>query len=92
MAVRWTRTLPVPEDYIAVVSTYGPNRPANCIAFRQHVQAAYQGLRLIQGNGQYPLQDAFFARGFGVGVRRRGQAAVMQIKASGDYDTPEIAK
>jgi hypothetical protein len=63
------------------------------IGVRQHVNAAYQGLRQIAGKvPAYPLQDSFFSRGFGVGVRHRGAAAVMQIKASGSYTGPEIAK
>lgn len=82
----------IPEDYFAVVATYGPNSPDNAIGFRQHVQRQYQGLRAIPGVGPYPLQDSFFTRAFGVGVRRRGQACVTQIKASGDYDIPEIPK
>lgn len=83
----------IPSNYISVAATYGPNHPNNVIGVRQHVNTAYQGLRQIPGKvPAYPLQDSFFARGFGVGVRRRGGAAVMQIKASGSYETPAIAK
>jgi hypothetical protein len=83
----------VPAGYLAVVSTYGANSPNNCIGFRQHVQVQYQGLRTIPGTQPvYPIQDAFFSRSFGVGVRRRGQAAVMQIKETGTYDVPVIPK
>jgi hypothetical protein len=83
----------IPAGYLSVVSTYGPNSPSNCIGMRIHVQTAYQGLRIIGGSvPAYPIQDSFFSRSFGVGVRRRGQAACMQIKASGSYDVPEIAK
>ncbi|WP_342342429.1 hypothetical protein [Mycobacterium asiaticum] len=82
-----------PAGYLAVVSTYGKNHPKNALGFREHVQAAYRGLRTIPGNvPAYPLQDAFFQCSFGVGVRRRGQAAVMQIKATGSYDIPDIPK
>lgn len=82
----------IPEDYFAVVATYGPNSVNNAIGFRQHPQVQYQNLRSIPGIGPYPLQDSFFQRSFGVGVRRRGQASVTQIKASGDYDVPVIPK
>lgn len=83
----------VPAGYMTVVSTYGPNNVGNVIGFRQHVQAAYQGLRVIAGGvPAYPIQDAFFSRSFGVGVRRRGQAAVMEIKATGSYETPNVPK
>ncbi|ODR25308.1 hypothetical protein [Mycolicibacterium porcinum] len=83
----------IPAGYISVAATYGPNNPNNVVGVRQHVNAVYQGLRQIPGKvPAYPLQDSFFARGFGVGVRHRGGAAVMQIKASGSYETPAIAK
>jgi hypothetical protein len=63
------------------------------IGVRQHRNTLYQGLRIIPGyRPAYPLQDSFFQRSFGVGVRHRGSAAVMQIKASGTYDPPEVAK
>ncbi|MCV7029083.1 hypothetical protein [Mycobacterium sherrisii] len=83
----------IPEDYFAVVATYGANSSDNLIGFREHPQRQYQGLRTIPGfQPGYPLQDAFFTRAFGVGVRRRGQACVTQIKASGDYDIPVIPR
>lgn len=82
----------VPEDYFAVVATYGANSPNNAIGFREHPQRQYQGLRTIPGVGPYPLQDSFFTRAFGVGVRRRGQACVTQIKATGSYDIPAIPR
>lgn len=83
----------VPEDYFAIASTFGPNHPNNVIGVRQHPNPAYQGLRQIPGQRPgYPLTDSFFQRSFGVGTRHRGGAAVMQIKASGTYDVPEIAK
>ena len=51
-----------------------------------------QGLRHIPGTHVgYPLQDSFFARGFGVGVRHRGAAVVCQITASATYISPAIA-
>ena len=47
---------------------------------REHTNTAYQGLRHIPGHWHgYPLQDSFFARGFGVGTRHRGAAIVCQI-------------
>ncbi|MCV7343794.1 hypothetical protein [Mycolicibacterium rhodesiae] len=82
----------IPEDYFAVVATYGPNSPDNVIGFRQHVSPVYQGLRIIPGNTDYPLQDSFLSRAFGVGTRRRGQAAVVQVKSSGAYDIPVIPR
>ncbi|MCA2303103.1 hypothetical protein JF770_05985 [Mycobacterium intracellulare] len=83
----------IPADYFAVVATYGANSSDNVVGFRQHPQRQYQGLRTIPGlNPGYPIQDAFFQRSFGVGVRRRGQACVTQVKATGTYDVPAIPR
>jgi hypothetical protein len=82
----------IPDGHFAVVATYGPNSQDNAIGFREHVQAQYRGFRTIPGLSAYQLQDAFFTRAFGVGVRRRGQACVTQIKASGEYDIPAIPR
>ena len=83
----------IPEDYVIVAATEGPNSPNNAIGVRQHTNPVYQGLRIIPGRVPgYPLQEAFFQRSFGVGVRHRGAAAVVQIKASGSYDVPSVAK
>ncbi|CDQ43192.1 hypothetical protein [Mycolicibacterium neoaurum] len=82
----------IPEGYVTAVATYGPNSPSNCIAVREHGLAQYRGFRTIPGSVPgYPLLESFYTRSFGTGVRRRGQAAVMQIKTSGPYETPAIA-
>jgi hypothetical protein len=82
----------LPQGYIAVVATGGPNSSLNPVAFRQHANPAYQGLRIIPGKDQrYPLQDSFFVRGFGTGVRYRGAACIVQVKASGPYEAPDWA-
>lgn len=83
----------VPESYLLVAATYGPNSQNNVVGIRQHPNPSYQGMRQIPGFAPgYPLQDSFFQRSFGTGVRHRGAAAVVQIKESGSYDIPEIAK
>lgn len=81
----------VPPGYVAAFVTGGANSNNNVIGYRQLADSAYQGLRLIPGIGPYPLQDSFYQRSFGVGVRQRGGAVVMQIKASGSYDIPDIS-
>jgi hypothetical protein len=82
----------IPSGYVAVVASGGPDSDLNPIGMRQHVNTAYQGLRHIPGHWQgYPLQDSFFARGFGVGVRHRGAAAVCQVTASSSYTALSIA-
>ncbi|MCV7215015.1 hypothetical protein H7J51_06930 [Mycobacterium crocinum] len=78
----------VPRGYVAVVATGGPNSDANPVGFREHVNPAYQGLRHIPGNGPYPIQDSFYVRGFGVGTRHRGAAAVAQITTNTLYTPP----
>ncbi|MFV9634855.1 hypothetical protein [Mycobacterium neumannii] len=79
----------VPAGYFAVFATGGPDSEQNVIARRMHPSPAWQGLRLIEGNwAKYPLVESFFQRGLGTGVRHRGAAAVVQIKASGSYEVP----
>lgn len=83
----------IPEGYFAVVATYGPNAQDNVIGFREHPQPQYRGLRTIPGQTPgYPISSAYFQRTFGVGVRRRGQACVTQIKSAGAYEVPVIPK
>ncbi|WP_068433325.1 hypothetical protein [Piscicoccus intestinalis] len=73
------------------MATSGANSDRNPLAFRQHVRREYQGLRQIPGpNGQYPLAESYYSRGFGVGVRHRGAAAVMQVTASTTYTPPSL--
>lgn len=61
----------------------------NVLGFREHPIASNQGFRLVQGQyTRYPLIDSVYERGFGLGVRNREGAAVMQVKASGTYAAP----
>ncbi|WP_228792953.1 hypothetical protein [Nocardia cyriacigeorgica] len=79
----------IPVGYVACVATGGPSSTANPVALRQHTNVAYQGLRVIPGRDQrYPLQDSFFARGFGTGIRHRGAAAVIQVTTELTYTPP----
>ncbi|MFD5809412.1 hypothetical protein [Rhodococcus aetherivorans] len=82
----------VPQGYLAVVATGGPNSSINPIALRSDPNPAYQGLRLIPGRDQrYPLQDSYFARGFGCGVRYRSAACVVQVTTGSTYTPPTWA-
>ncbi|ROZ43842.1 hypothetical protein EEB13_22390 [Rhodococcus sp. WS3] len=82
----------VPQGYLAVVASGGPNSTLNPVAFRQHTNPAYQGLRMIPGRDQrYPLQDSFFQRSFGCGVRYRSAACVVQVTAGTTYTAPTWA-
>ena len=73
------------------VATSGANSPNNAVSVREHTNTVYRGLRSIPGvRPGYPLQDSFWARCIGVGTRHRSAAAVMQIKATGNYVAPVI--
>lgn len=51
----------------------------------------YEGLRQIPGNQQrYPLQESFYTRGFGTGVRFRSAAVVFQITDEDEYEPPDV--
>lgn len=79
----------IPAGYLVAVAVNGPNDQRNVLAIREHVRSDLRGLRQLPGsNSDYPLQDSYYSRGFGTGVRQRGGAAVMQVKASGTYDVP----
>ncbi|WP_167098289.1 hypothetical protein [Mycobacterium sp. DL592] len=81
----------IPQGYVAVVASSGQNAQDNPVAIRVHPNTKYQGLRLIPGNGPYPIQESFAARGFGVGVRHRGAAVCIQVTTSGSYTAPTFA-
>lgn len=79
----------IPASYFLMFGTGGAGNLNNLVGLREHANAAYRGLRLLPGNNQrYPLVDSYYSRGFGTGMRQRGGAVVMQIKASGTYDIP----
>lgn len=84
----------VQEDYIPVgymvgFATGGRESLTNPIGIREHANTALRGLRLVKGrDADYPLQEAIYQRGFGTGVRQRGGAVIMQVKAAGGYTVP----
>ncbi len=78
----------IPQGYVALVASAGPNSSDNPVAVREHERSAYHGLLQIPGRGQYPLQDSYFRRTVGVGVRHRGAAIVCQIVAGTTYTEP----
>lgn len=82
----------IPAGYVLVVATGGPNSSMNVVAQRVHPKPEYQGLRNIPGNQTgYPLVDSFLSRSFGVGVARRGGAAVIQVSTAPTYTAPTFA-
>lgn len=79
----------IPPAYVLMFGSGGQGDLRNIVGFREHANPAYRGLRLVPGNQQrYPLIDSYYSRGFGTGVRQRGGAVVIQLKASGTYDIP----
>ncbi|OBY30483.1 hypothetical protein ACT18_17695 [Mycolicibacter kumamotonensis] len=81
----------VPPEYVIVTASYGKNSPYNPVAFREHPNAAYQGLRLIPGSWLgYPIIESFAARGCGVGTRHRGGAVAVQVTTDAAYTAPVI--
>lgn len=80
----------VPQGYAVSVATSGPNGARNPLAFREHKRPELKGLKQIPGSDKYPLLESYYARGFGVGVRHRGAAAVMQVTTSGTYTPPSF--
>lgn len=78
----------IPAGYMVMFATGGRANLANPIGIREHENAALRGMRLVKGrSNDYPLQDAFYQRGFGTGVRQRGGTVVMQFTA-GSYTIP----
>lgn len=79
----------IPAGYMVAFGTGGPQSLTNPVGIREHANTALRGLRLVKGrSNDYPLQDAYYQRGFGTGVRQRGAAVIMQVKASGTYAPP----
>lgn len=80
----------IPAGYMLMIGSGGAGNLNNPVGLREHANAAYRGLRLLQGNrAGYPLVDSFYTRGFGTGVRQRGGAAIMQIVNSATYAIPD---
>lgn len=80
----------IPQGYVIIAATGGPNSNDNPVGFREHQNQAYHGLRVIPGVGPYPIQEHFYVRSFGTGVRHRGAAVAIQITNNVNYTAPVI--
>ncbi len=81
----------IPAGYLVSIVTGGSDNLSNPVAFREHSNPAYRGLKVIPGaRSDYPLLDSFYRRGFGTGIRHRGGLAIAQVKASGNYQIPAL--
>lgn len=79
----------IPAGYLAAFATGGAANLSNPVGLREHANPGLRGLRLINGErAGFPLVNSYYQRGIGTGIRQRGAAAVMQVKASGDYEPP----
>jgi hypothetical protein len=79
----------IPAGYLFCFATGGIENLANPLGIRQHENPDLQGMRLVKGpTPDYPLIDSYYIRGFGLGVRHRGAAAVLQVVAGTTYTPP----
>lgn len=78
-----------PAGYLVGFATGGPENIANPIGIREHARPEWRGLRLVKGRSDdYPLQESYWLRSFGTGIRHRGAGVVTKIAASGSYAAP----
>lgn len=81
----------VPVGYTVLLGTGGDGNLKNPIGIREHANTGLRGLRLVQGPvTNYPLQESYYQRGFGTGIRQRGGSVIMQVKATGSYAIPTL--
>jgi hypothetical protein len=81
----------IPAKYVVGFATGGPESVTNPIGIREHQNPALRGLRIVKGREpDYPLQDAFYQRGMGTGIRHRGAGVVMQVTANPAYAIPAL--
>jgi hypothetical protein len=79
----------LPSGYFVVLSTAGPNSTSNAVGVRE--LKGYEGFRQVPGNQiGYPLQESFYTRGFGTGVRYRSAAVAFQLTESTEYTPPAV--
>lgn len=91
--VRFVEEPTIPDGYVLFIASGGELASQNLVGFREHADPVWRGFRMLPGNqNRYPLIDGFYQRSFGTGIRQRGGAVVMQIKASGSYDPVSFSR
>lgn len=79
----------IPAGYMVCFATGGEDSLSNPIGFREDANAQLRGLKLVKGREpDYPLIESYYTRGFGTGIKYRGQGAVMQVTVSATYTPP----
>jgi hypothetical protein len=80
----------IPAGYMLMFATGGSANLGNPVGLREHANPGARGMQLVQGPiAQYPLQESYYRRGFGTGIRQRGAAFVTQVTA-GSYTIPTV--
>ena len=81
----------IPAGYMVLFATGGRDNVNNPIGIREHARQELRGLRMVKTRqDDYPLQDSYWQRGFGTGIRHRGAGMVMQITANASYTAPAV--
>lgn len=78
----------IPAGYVLMIGSGGEGNLNNPVGYREHANTGLRGLRLIEGGSTHPIVNSVYQRGFGTGIRQRGGAAVLQVKATGAYEIP----
>lgn len=79
----------IPAGYMVAFATGGQESLTNPIGIREHARQELRGLRIVKGREpDYPLQDSYYQRGFGTGIRQRGAGVIMQVTANASYAPP----
>lgn len=83
----------IPAGYMFCFNEYGANSELNPLARRLAEFPEDNALHVVGTTtlaDKFPLQAEYAERFYGVGAYNRSNGAVMQIKASGSYDTPTL--
>jgi hypothetical protein len=82
----------IPAGYMVAFATGGRDNLTNPLGIREHRNTALRGLRLVQGRrDDYPLQEAYYQRGIGVGIAQRGGAVIMRVGVAAYSIPPQYA-
>lgn len=82
----------IPAGYMFMFASGGRFADRNPVGLREHPNAALRGLKLIPQFERYPLRESFYHHALGAGVRHMAAGVVMQVKASGSYEIPSLAR
>jgi hypothetical protein len=78
-----------PAGYLTAFATGGRENIQNPIGIREHARAEFRGLVLLKGRDpNYPLQESYYGRSFGTGIRHRGALVIIQLKVAAGYVPP----